>query len=68
MELIAGKPSALSTRILPHFGTRDKLLGTSVGAVTSAIADLARRVNDMTIRRFWEWAAIGFAFRGYTPL
>jgi len=68
MELIAETTSSLGTRILPYAGTRDKLLETRVRAVTFAIADLARRVNDMTIRRFWEWAAIGFAFRGYIPL
>ena len=68
MELIAETTSFLSTRISPHVGTRDKLLGTRVRAVTSAITNLVRRVNETAIRRFWEWAAIGFAFRGYTPL
>ncbi len=68
MELIAETTSSLSTRIRPQAGTRDKAPGTGIRAVTSAITNLARRVNDTAIRRFWEWAAIGFAFRGYTPL
>ena len=39
-----------------------------VEAGVKATSDLIRSAGEGSVRRFKEWAAIGFAITGYTPL
>ena len=68
MNQVTEATISLSTNIRPQAGTLGKTLSAKAETVLSAIYNLVRRVNETAIQRFWEWAAIGFAFRGYTPL
>jgi len=68
MELTAERASALSVQVRLQDSARGRAAGENVRLALSAVSDLVRRVNESTVRRFWEWVAIGFAFRGYTPL
>jgi hypothetical protein len=68
MELTTARTDALRSRIRSRAGTRDEVPRTSIVGPASASKRLVHWVNESTLRRLWEWAAIGFAFRGFTPL
>ena len=68
MTTITGTTHSLSNQIRPRSGTFGKALNVGAWAVLSAIPNLVRWVTKNAIRRFWEWAAVGFAINGYTPL
>ena len=68
MTTITGTTSSLDSQIRPRSGTVGKALGIGARATLSAIPNAVRWVTTNAIRRFWEWAAVGFAIGGYTPL
>ena len=68
MSLVTEASSPLSCSVRPQANAQGSPLSAKVEPLASAVANWVRRVNESAVRRFWEWVAVGFAFRGYTPL
>jgi hypothetical protein len=68
MSLMTEASSSMVGNVRRQVRTRISPLRAKVGPLASTVANWVRRVNESAVRRFWNWAAVGFAFRGYTPL